>query len=67
MSNFQPQVESIHAKQKAMKTDTTNSYLAYGVEISKEQEYKIRYKIAANENSKISLFHIENLVVTMQK
>ncbi|MFK4355207.1 insecticidal delta-endotoxin Cry8Ea1 family protein [Bacillus sp. RC92] len=57
MSNFQPQVESIHAKQKAMKTDTTNSYLAYGVEISKEQEYKIRYKVAANENSKISLSH----------
>ncbi|PER34669.1 hypothetical protein COL26_33605 [Bacillus thuringiensis] len=57
MSNFQPQVESIHAKQKAMKTDTTNSYLAYGVEVSKEQEYKIRYKVAANENSKISLSH----------
>ncbi|MGF1438202.1 insecticidal delta-endotoxin Cry8Ea1 family protein [Bacillus thuringiensis] len=57
MSNFQPQVESIHAKQKAMKTDTTNSYLAYGVEVSKEQEYKIRYKVAANDNSKISLSH----------
>lgn len=56
-SKFEPQVESIHAKQKAMKADTTNSYLAYGVEISKEQEYKIRYKVAANENSKISLSH----------
>ncbi|MCU4715803.1 insecticidal delta-endotoxin Cry8Ea1 family protein [Bacillus cereus] len=57
MSNFQPQVESIHAKQKAMKTDNTNSYISYGIEVSKEQEYKIRYKVAANENAKISLSH----------
>ncbi|MDY0853823.1 delta endotoxin C-terminal domain-containing protein [Bacillus thuringiensis] len=57
ISNFQPQVESIHANQKAMKTSTTSSYLAYGIRISKELEYRIRYKVAANVNSKISLSH----------
>lgn len=40
-----------------MKTDTTNSYLAYSVENFKEQEYKIRYRVTANENAKISLSH----------
>ncbi|MGE7625534.1 insecticidal delta-endotoxin Cry8Ea1 family protein, partial [Viridibacillus sp. NPDC096237] len=57
MSNFKPQVEPIHAQQKAMKTDTTNSYLGYSVTTFKEQEYKIRYRVAANENSTIKLSH----------
>ncbi|SKB86395.1 delta endotoxin [Lysinibacillus sp. AC-3] len=54
-NNFTPQVESIHAQQKAMKTETVNSYLAYDVVSPKEQEYKIRYKIAVNQNAKIRL------------
>lgn len=54
-SNFKPQMEPINAQQKAMKTDTTNSYLTYKVNSYKTQEYKIRYRVAANENSKISL------------
>ncbi|PER47848.1 hypothetical protein COL26_30830 [Bacillus thuringiensis] len=54
-SNFKPQMEPINAQQKAMKTDTTNSYLTYKVNSYKAQEYKIRYRVAANENSKISI------------
>ncbi|AKR12921.1 insecticidal delta-endotoxin Cry8Ea1 family protein [Bacillus thuringiensis] len=54
-SNFKPQMEPINAQQKAMKTDNTNSYLTYKVNSYKTQEYKIRYRVAANENSKISL------------
>lgn len=57
MSNFKPQVEPIHAQQKAMKTDTTNAYLGYSVTTYKEQEYKIRYRVAANEPSTIKLSH----------
>ncbi|MCU5600788.1 MULTISPECIES: insecticidal delta-endotoxin Cry8Ea1 family protein [Bacillus cereus group] len=61
-SGFGTQVEPIHAQQKAMKTDTLNSYLRYDVKTPKTQKYKIKYRVSANESSKIRLLYNNNLV-----
>lgn len=61
-NDFKTQIEPIHAQQKAMKTDTLNSYLRYDVKTPKTQKYKIKYRVSANESSKIRLLYNDNLV-----